>query len=116
MPSGRWAVRPCAAAASLPLACRAAGDDTAWALAPPGAACAAGWLARPPTNGFANNWLWRAAAEELSTRTSSLRPAAVANDADAAVLLNVSVDGRAASPLLRGAVRAEVRLVEALWA
>lgn len=90
-PNGRWAAVPCAQTAALPLACRKAGDDRSWRIAPPAEAAESGcgsggeWLARPPTNGFAN---------EL------LRAAAAAGGVTTAIMLNVSVDGAAGSPRL----------------
>ena len=68
---GFWAAQPCAAAAALPPACRAAADDRKWQLAgrTAGAAekCAAGFVARPPTNRYANALLQQAAAGGRST-------------------------------------------------
>ena len=93
--NGYWATMGCSKAAQLPLACRKANDDTKWQLSPAGSkACAAGWLARPPSNGYANAQLRVAAGE----------------GAAAGALLNVSVDGRAASPLLTWSAGISVRV------
>ena len=80
LPSGRWAVSACDQARSLPLACRARGDDRRWVVQAAGTACAEGYVAVPPTNGFANAWL----REVASNKT---------------VWLNVSLDGLGPAPV-----------------